>query len=72
MNTPLVVTGHLIVKPGKERTLIDVLGTQLARVHAQPGNYTQEVFRQFEELLAQPVRIFKHFLVTSNAGVIYH
>jgi quinol monooxygenase YgiN len=100
MNKPLVVTGHLIAKPGKEQLLMTVLVAQLARVHSQPGNlyadlvqnrdaptefllyeiwkseedlawdlrqeYTQEVFRQLEELLVQPILVCKHFLVTTK------
>jgi len=100
MDNPLVVTGQLIVKPGKEQLLIDLLVAQLARVHAQPGNlyadlvqsrdaprefllyeiwrseqdlawdlqqdYTQEVFRQFEELLEHPIRVIKYQLLASN------
>ena len=100
MNTSLVVTGHLSVKPGKEQQLIDLLSAQLVRVHAQPGNlyadlvqnrdspaefllyeiwkseedlawdlqqeYTREVFRQFGELLSEPIRVSKHILVTTN------
>lgn len=48
MSIPLVVTGQMTAKPGKEQLLIDLLVAQLARVHAQPGNLYADLVRSEE------------------------